>query len=188
MKKPLGKIRVVTGGMFSGKTEELIRRTRRSLIAKRPVFFFTPKRDTRQSEVVSHGGLVLKECGIAATPISSSGDVVSILAVHEEFGLLHLIFDEFQFLDMSFVQLIVHYAKRGHLIDVGGLDLDAFETPFGVMPHVLSYASEVLKLKAICSRCGVDAERSQRISGGKDQYQPGGSEAYEARCLSCYSP
>lgn len=181
MKNRTGKIEVITGCMFSGKSEELIRRLRRARIAKQKIQVFKPSIDTRYSyiEIVSHNGEKIeaepvKDVSELAGKIRSDTDVVGI--------------DEAQFFDNSIVDVANSLADEGMRVIIAGLDMDFRGEPFGPMPFLMAIADEVLKLHAICAICGDEATRTQRLINGKPaSYNDpivmiGASEKYEARC------
>jgi thymidine kinase len=178
---PVGSLTVITGSMFSGKTEELIRRLRRSLYARRSVQVFKHALETRSdlTEIRSHNG-VLHEAGAVSTSeellesIKPETDVVAV--------------EEAQFFDEGIVDACRSLADSGYQVIVAGLDMDFRGRPFGPMPDLLAEADEVVKLRAICAICGRDASRSQRLIDGKPAPASaptilvGAQETYEARC------
>ncbi len=176
-----GHIEVITGGMFSGKSEELVRRLRRAEIARQRVQVFKPGADTR------HGPELL------VTRDKRRLEAVSVmttdqLRTHLEVGVDVVGIDEAQFFDEGLVAVAGELADRGVRVIVAGLDLDYLRRPFGPMPELMATAEYVDKVHAICVRCGSPAQYSHRIAGGADQLQIGDSEAYEARCRRCYEP
>ncbi len=181
MKNKIGKIEVITGCMFSGKSEELIRRLKRAKIAKQKVKVFKPSIDTRYSivEVVSHAG-----DKIEAIPISSSKDILN--QIDKDTDVVGI--DEAQFFDDEIIGVLRKLAKEGIRVVVAGLDMDFRGEPFGPMPFIMAIADEVLKLHAICTVCGEDATMTQRLINGEPaSYNDpvvmiGASETYEARC------
>jgi thymidine kinase len=181
MKGKIGKIEVVTGCMFSGKSEELIRRIKRAKIARQKVQVFKPSIDTRYSvvEVVSHAGEKVE-----ALPVSSTKELLE--RIEEDTEVIGI--DEAQFFDTEIVDALRKIAKSGKRVIVAGLDMDFRGEPFGPMPYIMAIADEVLKLHAICTVCGEDATMTQRlISGEPASYNDpvimiGASESYEARC------
>ena len=181
MKHTIGSIEVVTGSMFSGKTDELIRRLRRARIARQKVQVFKPKIDNRYhvEKVTSHAGNEFD-----AIPIQNSNELESRLdADTSVVGI-----DEAQFFDAGIVDVAVDLARRGVRVLVAGLDMDFRGEPFGCMPEFLAIAERVEKLQAICMVCGEAASRTQRLVNGKPaRYSDpivivGASEMYEARC------
>ena len=174
-----GHIEVITGGMFSGKSEELVRRLRRALIAKQRVQVFQPVADTRSSDerLVTRDNRELEAIAVASTE-----DLRSKL----ELGVEVVGIDEAQFFDTALVELLNELADLGVRVVVAGLDQDYLRRPFGPMPQLLAVAEYVDKMHAVCVRCGSPAHYSQRIAGGDEQLQVGDSESYEARCRRCY--
>jgi thymidine kinase len=181
MKHHTGRVEVICGSMFSGKTEELIRRVRRAIIAKQKTQVFKPAIDTRYSiqRVTSHNGQ-----GFEAIPAIGSE---SIRAALEEDTTVVAI-DEAQFFDSGIEQLVEDLARRSVRVIIAGLDMDFRGEPFGSMPALLCRADEVQKLHAICMVCGEDASRTQRLVNGQPALyndpiiMVGAAEAYEARC------
>jgi thymidine kinase len=176
-----GRLEVITGGMFSGKSEELVRRLRRALIARQKIQVFKPRADTR------HGAELLvtrDNRELAATSVASAAELRSCLEPDTEVVGI----DEVQFFDDGLVDLVTELADRGLRVIVAGLDQDFLRQPFGPMPTILALAEYVDKVHAVCVRCGHLAHYSQRIAGGGEQVQVGDSEAYEARCRHCYEP
>ena len=174
-----GRVEVVCGSMFSGKTEELIRRLRRAQFAKQKVEIFKPAFDVRYSEeeVVSHEGN-----SIPSTPVDSSA---SILLMAQESDVVGI--DEAQFFDEHIVEVCNELASRGIRVIVAGLDLDFKGVPFGPMPALLAIADEVTKVHAICVRCGALAYVSHRIVAGERQVLLGEKQEYEPLCRECYA-
>lgn len=172
------RVEVVTGCMFSGKSEELIRRLRREVIAKRTVLAFKPAIDNRYDEtsVASHGGLRF--------PCFSIGDVAAIRMKLRDAPVPDVVgIDEAQFFDQDIVNLVQELAARGCRVIIAGLDLDADGVPFGSMPFLLAEADVVLKLTAVCTVCGEEATRSRHMQGKATQVEVG-ADQYEARCRS----
>ncbi len=174
-----GRVEVVCGSMFSGKTEELIRRLRRAQFAKQKVEIFKPAMDVRYSEqeVVSHEGT-----SILSTPVDSSA---SILLMGQESDVVGI--DEAQFFDEHIVEVCNELASRGIRVIVAGLDLDFKGQPFGPMPALCAIADEVTKVHAICVRCGALAYVSHRIVAGEKQVMLGEKQEYEPLCRECYA-
>ena len=174
-----GRVEVVCGSMFSGKTEELIRRLRRAQFAKQKVEIFKPAIDVRYSEedVVSHEGT-----SIPSTPVDSSA---SILLMGQESDVVGI--DEAQFFDEHIVEVCNELAARGIGVIVAGLDLDFKGVPFGPMPQLCAIADEVTKVHAICVRCGALAYVSHRIVAGEKQVLLGEKQEYEPLCRECYA-
>ena len=173
-----GWIEIIAGGMFSGKSEELIRRLRRSVIARQRVQVFKPIIDDRFStdEVVSRDDRRLK-----ATAIATSAELLSRV----EIGVQVVGVDEIQFFDAGIVDVCMQLADAGIRVIAAGLDQDYMRRPFGPMPALLAVAEEVSKMHAVCVRCRGAAHYSQRVSGGNAQVEVGDS-SYEARCRACY--
>jgi thymidine kinase len=178
---PTGSLTVITGSMFSGKTEELIRRLRRALYARRSVQVFKHALETRSdfTEIRSHNG-VPHEAGA----VSTSEELLE--RIEPETDLIAV--EEAQFFDEGIVDACRSLADSGYQVIVAGLDMDFRGRPFGPMPSLLAEADEVVKLRAICARCGRDASRSQRLIDGKPAPASaptilvGAQETYEARC------
>ena len=174
-----GRVEVVCGSMFSGETEELIRRLRRAQFAKQRVEIFKPAIDVRYSEedVVSHEGN-----SIPSTPVDSS---LGILLMAQESDVVGI--DEAQFFDENIVEVCNELASRGIRVIVAGLDLDFKGQPFGPMPALCAIADEVTKVHAICVRCGALAYVSHRIVAGDKQVMLGEKQEYEPLCRECYN-
>lgn len=166
--------------MFSGKSEELIRRLRRAVIARQRVQVFKPLVDDRFSveEVVSRDERRLK-----AIPVATS----EALLARVELGVQVIGIDEIQFFDQGIVDVCMQLADAGIRVVAAGLDQDYLRRPFGPMPALLSVAELVSKMHAVCVRCGGMAHYSQRIAGGASQVEVGDT-SYEARCRFCYEP
>jgi thymidine kinase len=164
--------------MFSGKSEELIRRLRRALIARQRIQVFKPVVDDRFSteEIVSRDDRRLK-----AMSVATSAEMLARM----EIGVQVVGVDEIQFFDPGIVDVCMHLADAGIRVIAAGLDQDYMRRPFGPMPALLAVAEEVTKTHAICVRCRGAAHYSQRVSGGNAQVEVGDS-SYEARCRSCY--
>ncbi len=181
-----GWIEVIAGVMFSGKSEELIRRVRRSLIAKKRVQVFKSHLDNRYSGVFSvgsHDGRTIE-----AVPVDSTEQIALRLDPLAQVVAI----DEVQFLDSGIVALANSLANRGRRVILAGTDTDFRGEPFGPMPQLMCVAEVVDKLHAICVLCGAPATRNQRLIDGKParydspQVMVGGAEAYEARCRNCH--
>jgi thymidine kinase len=174
-----GRIEVIAGGMYSGKTEELIRRLRRAAYAKQNVILFKPEIDDRYSEenVVSHVG-----DSHPAIPIQSISTLEE-QAMSPDVDVVGI--DEAQFLP-DLVAVCQRLANSGKRVVVAGLDMDWKGQPFGEMPVLMAIAESVTKLLAICVQCGADAGFSYKMSGSKQQVEVGGVEIYEARCRDCF--
>jgi thymidine kinase len=176
--KKQGSIEVVTGSMFSGKTEELIRRLKRAKYAKQKVEIFKPVIDVRYSEteVVSHD-----ENSIRSTPVENSSNILLLS------GNVHVVgIDEAQFFDKGLIDVVVKLANMGIRVIVAGLDMDFKGIPFGPMPGIMAVADHVTKVHAICMRCGSIAQFSHRISEKEQVVLLGEKDLYEPLCRSCY--
>ena len=167
-----GRIEVICGSMFSGKTEELIRRLKRAKFAKQKVEIFKPSIDTRYSEeeVVSHD-----KTSIKSTPVDASGSILLLSSDIEVVGI-----DEAQFFDESLVDVCNQLAYKGVRVIIAGLDMDFLGRPFGPMPALMATAEYVTKVHAICKRTGNLANYSMRTSQSKDLVELGETESYEA--------
>ncbi|HJR41662.1 MAG TPA: thymidine kinase [Gemmatimonadaceae bacterium] len=181
-----GSIEVVAGVMFSGKSEELIRRVRRAMIARKKVQVFKSHLDDRYAGVFavsSHDGRTVE-----AVPVDSSPQIAQQLNTLADV----IAIDEAQFLDLGIVPLVTDLAARGYRVILAGIDTDFRGEPFGPMPHLLALADSVDKLHAICVICGGPATRTQRLIGGRPApydsptIMIGGQESYEARCRHCH--
>ncbi len=174
-----GCIEVVCGSMFSGKTEELIRRLRRAQFANQKIAIFKPTVDNRYSEVevVSHDFHK-----ISSTPIH---DPAEMLKVGPEIQVVGV--DEAQFFDESLVDVCQQLADRGIRVIVAGLDTDYLGLPFGPMPRLMAVAEDVQKVHAICVRCGALANHSHRLSKSQDLVLLGEKDVYEPLCRDCYN-
>jgi thymidine kinase len=180
-----GQIEVICGPMFSGKTEELIRRLRRAQIARQRVLVFKPKIDDRYHEtnIVSHSRQALE-----SVPISTF-DEIEPVAARAEPQVVGV--DEAQFFDEGLVPVVERLADSGVRVLVAGLDLDYLGQPFGPIPQLLAIAEVVVKQSAVCMVCGAPAARSQRVSKQldwitEDQVHVGADDSYEARCRRCF--
>ena len=173
-----GRIEVVCGSMFSGKTEELIRRMRRAKFAKQRVEIFKPTMDTRysQEDVVSHDKHVIK-----STPVSSSALVLKKAKNIDVVGI-----DEAQFFDSGLVDVCNQLAYRGVRVIIAGLDMDFKGVPFGPIPALCAIADEVTKVHAICVKCGNLAYVSHRTVQDKELVLLGETHEYEPLCRECY--
>ena len=176
-----GFIEVVAGGMFSGKTEELLRRVKRCQIARQKVQVFKPGIDNRYSDahVQSHSSLRVESCSVknADEILEKVEDNTRVVGI-----------DEAQFFDSSVVTVAQKLAYRGIRVIIAGLDMDFMGKPFGPMPELMAVAEEVTKLSAVCVVCGNPATRSQRITREDSQVLVGATEFYEARCRFCHEP
>ena len=176
----IGWIEVISGSMFSGKTEELIRRLTRAEIAKRQVEIFKPSIDIRYSvdEIVSHA-----QNSIRSTPVNTAEEILLLTKNCEVVGI-----DEAQFFDAGLPDVCNTLANQGKRVIVAGLDMDSEGRPFGPMPHILAIADYVTKVHAICMVCGDIAHYSFRKTTEKQQQVLlGEKDIYEARCRSCFN-
>ncbi|MDQ3141015.1 MAG: thymidine kinase [Bacteroidota bacterium] len=173
-----GWIEVVCGSMFSGKTEELIRRLKRARIANQKVEIFKPSQDIRYDDrkVVSHD-----ENALLSKPINLSEEILSL---NEETKVVGI--DEAQFFDMELVNHCQTLVSRGIRVIVAGLDMDFRGQPFGPMPHLLAVAEYITKVHAICPHCGNLATHSYRLSAEEETIVLGEMDKYEPRCRTCY--
>ena len=177
----LGWIEVICGSMFSGKSEELIRRLRRAQIARQRVQIFKPRIDTRfaEDQIVSHS-----EQKIASQVVSTSKEIMDFIDIRTEvIGI-----DEAQFFDREIVSVCNRLADMGKRVIVAGLDQDYMGRPFEPMPQLLSIAEYITKTLAICVRCGNPANRTQRLIQSDEVVVVGAAEIYEARCRRCFEP
>jgi len=174
-----GWIEVICGSMFSGKTEELIRRLKRARIANQVVEIYKPKVDTRYDEekVVSHDSNYIQ-----SIPVSKAKE---ILQVSEDVNVVGI--DEAQFFDNELPEVCQELALRGIRVILSGLDMDYLGKPFDPMPALLSMAEYITKLHAICSHCGNLATHSYRLVPDEEKVVLGEKESYEARCRTCYA-
>jgi thymidine kinase len=177
--KKTGSIEVIAGSMFSGKTEELIRRLKRAKIAQLKVEIFKPAIDKRYSalEVVSHD-----ENSIQSTPVESSGNIVLMTGDVDVIGI-----DEGQFFDPGLINVCVSLANMGIRVIVAGLDMDFKGNPFGPIPGLMAVADHVTKVHAICMHCGDVAQFSHRFSPAEKLVLLGEKDEYEPLCRSCYT-
>ena len=181
VKGNMGWIEVVVGPMFSGKSEELIRRLRRAEIAKQRVQIFKPAIDERYAadEIVSHSGL-----GIPSENVSKANEVLQKVQPRTEVVGI----DEAQFLGDEIVDVCTQLANMGKRVIVAGLDTDYRGRPFEPMPRLLALAEEITKLLAICVRCGNPAVHTQRLVESEELIVVGATGTYEARCRRCFEP
>jgi thymidine kinase len=174
-----GRIEVIAGGMFSGKSEELVRRLRRASIARQRVQVFKPVTDSRHEP----GRLITRDLReLEAESVRDAAELKRRLRL----GVQVVGIDEAQFFDEALADLATELADHGVRVIVAGLDQDFDRRPFGPMPRLLALAELVDKMHAVCVRCGGPAHYSQRIAGGAEQVQVGDTDAYEARCRACY--
>ncbi len=177
-RQSIGWLEVVCGCMFSGKTEELIRRLKRAQIANQKVIIFKPIIDNRYHEkkIVSHD-----ENSILSTPVSASKEILESSDGFEVVGI-----DEAQFFDKNLPMVCEQLANKGLRIIAAGLDMDFMAQPFGIMPELLSKAEFITKVHAICVRCGNLASYSFRKTQNEDTILIGEKNHYEPRCRSCF--
>ncbi|MFK7983575.1 MAG: thymidine kinase [Saprospiraceae bacterium] len=173
-----GWIEVICGSMFSGKTEELIRRLKRAKIANQKVEIFKPKIDTRYDDVavVSHDAN-----SILSTPIASAAKILELVDGVNVVGV-----DEAQFFDMEITEVCQTLALKGIRVIVAGLDMDYLGNPFGPMPNLLAVSEYITKVHAICQHCGNLATHSYRFAPEEGQVVLGEKDTYEPRCRTCY--
>lgn len=173
-----GRIEVICGSMFSGKTEELIRRLKRAVFAKQKVEIFKPCIDTRYSDenVVSHD-----QNSIRSTPIESSGNILLMSSDIDVVGI-----DEAQFLDEGLISVCNRLANSGIRVVIAGLDMDYKGVPFGPIPALCAIADEVTKVHAICVKCGALAYVSHRLVSNENRVMLGEQAEYEPLCRECY--
>jgi thymidine kinase len=176
-----GWIEVICGPMFSGKSEELIRRLRRAMIARKRVAVFKPKIDDRYSaeEIVSHGDLrmqsqVINDATEMLERIDWRAEVVGV--------------DEANFMGPSLVEVAGRLADSGKQVIIAGLDTDYLGRPFAPIPDLLAQAESITKTLAVCVRCGNPAKHTQRLRGSDDLIVVGANDMYEARCRRCFEP
>jgi thymidine kinase len=181
MHAEMGWIEVICGPMFSGKSEELIRRLRRAQIARQSLQCFKPAIDDRYhaSSIVSHS-----RASIEAQPVASAAEIAR--AVRSDTRVVGI--DEAQFFDAGLVEVVERLAQGGMRVVLAGLDQDYTGAPFEPIPQLMAIAEYVTKTLAICTRCGAPAGRTQRVSAGGERVLVGATDAYEARCRSCHSP
>jgi len=174
-----GWIEVICGSMFSGKTEELIRRLKRAEFANQKLILFKPKIDDRYSEdkVVSHQGSHFQ-----AIVVESSADILKHWSKEKVVAI-----DEAQFFDDGLLAVVNELSKKGARVILAGLDMDYLGNPFGPMPQLMSLAEYVTKVHAICVSCGNLAQFSHRTVGEKEQVLVGAVEKYKPLCRSCYN-
>jgi thymidine kinase len=177
----VGWIEVICGPMFSGKSEELIRRLRRAMIARKRVEVFKPAIDDRYSadEIVSHGdsrmtSVVVKDAEDIMTRIDWRSEVIGI--------------DEGNFMGPKLVDVAQNLADSGKQVIIAGLDTDYMGRPFAPVPELLALAESITKTLAICVRCGNPAKHTQRLRGSDDLIVVGAADMYEARCRRCFAP
>lgn len=177
--KKAGSIEVICGSMFSGKTEELIRRLKRAKFANQKVEIYKPAIDVRYSDdqVVSHDSH-----SIPSTPIDSPASMLLLSSDVEVVGI-----DEAQFFDETIVEVVQKLADRGIRVIIAGLDMDFAGKPFGPMPALMAVAEDVQKVHAICVKCGSPAQFSHRLSKSNSLVELGEKDIYEPLCRHCYN-
>jgi len=176
--KAAGWVEVICGSMFSGKTEELIRRLNRALIARQEVEIFKPSVDVRyhDQDVVSHN-----DAKIRSTPVQFANDILLLAGSSDVVGV-----DESQFFDDELVNVARTLANNGKRVILAGLDMDFKGEPFGPMPRLMGIAEFVTKVHAICIKCGGVASYSYRLSDQQQKVVLGERDGYEARCRTCF--
>ena len=175
-----GWIEVICGSMFSGKTEELIRRLRRAQIARQRVEIFKPTVDARYSdeEVVSHD-----ENALSSIAVDSAEQIILMVGSADVIGI-----DEAQFFGLELLTVAQELARQGKRVIVAGLDQDYLGRPFEPIPHMMAIAEHVTKLHAICVVCGAPANHSQRLTSSSERVVVGATDVYEPRCRNCFDP
>lgn len=176
-----GWIEVIVGSMFSGKSEELIRRLKRAQIARQKVQVFKPVIDDRYSieQIASHSGMTH-----VSKPVMTAAEMMRQIKPDTEIVGI----DEGQFFDMAIVEAVNELASSGKRVIIAGLDQDYLGRPFEPMPQLLSIAEFITKTHAICVKCGATANYSQRTSESTERVEVGASDKYEARCRRCFAP
>lgn len=175
---PYGSIEVICGSMFSGKTEELIRRMRRAQLARLTVEIFKPAMDTRyhHTNITSHDSN-----SISSTPVDHSSTILQLGSAANVVGI-----DEAQFFDNELPNVCNRLANGGIRVIVAGLDMDFMGRPFGPVPALMSIAEHVTKVHAVCIRCGAPANYSYRVAKGEQKLLLGEKDHYEPRCRACF--
>lgn len=177
--RAVGRVEVIAGSMFSGKTEELIRRVKRALFARQLVQAFKPRIDDRydRTRIVSHGSIAIDAVAVSSSEslLKRVRDATQVIAV-----------DEAQFFDRGIVEAANELADSGRRVILAGLDQDYLGRPFPPMPDLMAIAEDVTKVRAVCTVCGLDASRSQRLQPSGATVLVGGSDSYEARCRGCF--
>ncbi|MDE3058604.1 MAG: thymidine kinase [Bacteroidota bacterium] len=178
--KNTGWIEVIAGCMFSGKTEELIRRMRRAQIARQKIAIFKPRIDNRysSSHIVSHS-----EQSLSSTVVDDASEIPALSRDAHVIGI-----DEGQFFKNDLVKVCEQLANEGKRVIVAGLDQDYRGVPFDPMPHLLAVAEYITKTLAICVVCGNPADRTQRLTQSHERVVVGAKDVYEARCRHCFQP
>ena len=174
-----GWIEIITGCMFSGKTEELIRRLKRSQLARQKVTIFKPVVDTRYhlENIVSHN-----HNSIPSIPVTNPKEIILLAIDCEVVGI-----DEAQFFDENLVEVCTFLANQGKRVIIAGLDMDYVGLPFGPIPHLMAVSEFVTKVHAICMQCGSVASYSYRLNKNKNTVLLGEKDVYEARCRKCFA-
>lgn len=177
----VGWIEVIVGSMFSGKSEELIRRLKRAQIARQKVQVFKPKIDDRYSieQIASHSGMTH-----VSKPVMTAKELMA--QIEDETQVVGI--DEGQFFDAEIVNAANELARQGKRVIIAGLDQDYMGKPFEPMPQLLSVAEFITKTHAICVKCGATANYSQRTVESNERVEVGASDKYEARCRKCFTP
>lgn len=172
-----GRLEVIVGGMFSGKSSLLFHRLRRAHRKGSSILLIKPVVDTRNAhdKIETHDGLSYPAIGVSET-----NEILNIVTYHQVVGI-----DEAQFFDDDLTEVALELLKKDKRVLCAGLDLDAEGKPFGPMPTLLSHADEVIKLHAVCVQCGRDARRTVRVGKLDDPNPIGGADKYEARCRRC---
>ena len=176
-----GSIEVIVGSMFSGKSEELIRRLRRAQIARQKVQIFKPAIDARYSDthIVSHSAMKIE-----SVAVTTARDIAAALELDTEvIGI-----DEGQFFDQELVAVVNELADKGKRVVIAGLDMDYLGRPFEPMPLLMAIAEDVTKARAVCMQCGSPATYTQRLIASRERVVVGAADAYEARCRACFDP
>lgn len=174
---PRGSITLIVGGMFAGKSEELVRLLNRLRIAQRKIIAFRPARDTRQPRVKSRAGGEFD-----AVCVQKASEMLDHAASHDVVGI-----DEGQFFDEGLRDAVFTLARAGKTVLVAALNADFAGQPFPTVSLLYAIASEIVHVRAICVKCGREASFSQRLSDSRDRFVVG-DETYQARCLACYEP
>ncbi|MBR6270117.1 MAG: thymidine kinase [Bacteroidales bacterium] len=177
--KNTGRIEVICGSMFSGKTEELIRRMRRAVFANLKTAIFKPAIDVRYSDC---DVVALDAKALRSTPVKSASEILDKAGDAKVIGI-----DEAQFFDGGIVDVVQALADRGVRVIIAGLDMDYLGKPFGPMPALMAVAEDVLKVHAICVRCGDLAQYSHRLSKSDKLVELGEKDIYEPICRACYN-
>jgi len=177
----VGWIEVICGPMFSGKSEELIRRLRRAMIARKRVEVFKPAIDNRYSddEIVSHGDLRMK-----SVVVGNARQIADVIDWRSEVVGI----DEANFMGSELVEVAQRLADSGKQVIISGLDTDYLGRPFAPIPDLLAQAESITKTLAVCVRCGNPAKHTQRLRGSEELIVVGTSDMYEARCRRCFEP